>query len=41
VTQAFDFWDFGYIDDTWVYYQTVGGVFRQRLDPLSPGDPAP
>jgi hypothetical protein len=39
--QAFDFWDFGYIDDTWVYYQTVGGVFRQRLDALGPGDPPP
>lgn len=38
--QAYDFWDLGYIDDTWVYYQTVGGLFRQRLDALGPGDAA-
>ncbi|MEJ7731035.1 MAG: hypothetical protein WKG00_17695 [Polyangiaceae bacterium] len=38
---ASDFYDLGYIDDTWLYYQMRGGVFRQRLDALGPGDPAP
>lgn len=38
---AFDFYDLGYIDDTWLFYQMRGGVFRQRLDALGPGDPAP
>ncbi|MEJ7729802.1 MAG: hypothetical protein WKG00_11340 [Polyangiaceae bacterium] len=35
------FRDFGYIDDTWVVFQTMAGIFRQRLDSLGSGDPSP
>jgi hypothetical protein len=39
--EAYNLWDVSYVDPKYVWYWTVTGMYRQALDALGPGDPAP